>query len=133
MSSLLEDASAFHGHLGPYLVLGMRMGSLARRILNATPFEIRAEIHTEGRTPRSCILDGIQFTSGCTLGKRNIALIESTELFGVFYKNDTSLRITVKKEITERIAEAKDIEECAKDFFEKDDTELFEYDTPEKC
>lgn len=133
MSSLLERAAKFHGHLGPYLVLGLRMGVLAKNTLNVNPFEIRAEIHTEKRKPRSCIVDGIQFTSGCTLGKGNIELLESEEIFGVFFKKNRKIVIKVKKEIVEDIAKVSDIEEHARILFEKKDEELFEYDKSKKC
>jgi len=133
MSSVLERAAEFHGHLGPYLVLGMKMGVLAKNTLNADPFELRAEIHTEKKTPRSCILDGIQFASGCTLGKGNIDLRESDEIFGVFYKDNNKIVIKVKKEILEKIEKVSDMEEYSKILFEKKDEELFDYDNPEKC
>jgi len=131
--SILKRAAEFHGHLGPYLVLGLKMGVLAKNTLNADPFEIRAEIHTEKITPRSCILDGIQFTSGCTLGKGNIDLRESDEIFGVFYKDNSKIVIKVKKEILEKIEKVSDMEEYARILFEKRDEELFEYDKVKKC
>lgn len=131
--SILKRAAEFHGHLGPYLVLGLKMGVLAKNTLNADPFEIRAEIHTEKITPRSCILDGIQFTSGCTLGKGNIDVMESDEIFGVFYKDNSKIVIKVKKEILEKIEKVSDMEEYARILFEKKDEELFEYDKVKKC
>ncbi|MCD6467225.1 MAG: formylmethanofuran dehydrogenase subunit E family protein [Methanomicrobia archaeon] len=131
--SILKRAAEFHGHLGPYLVLGLKMGVLAKNTLNADPFEIRAEIHTEKITPRSCILDGIQFTSGCTLGKGNIDVMESDEIFGVFYKDNSKILIKVKKEILEKIEKVSDMEEYARILFEKKDEELFEYDKVKKC
>jgi len=131
--SILKRAAEFHGHLGPYLVLGLKMGVLAKNTLNADPFEIRAEIHTEKITPRSCILDGIQFTSGCTLGKGNIDLRESDEIFGVFYKDNSKIVIKVKKEILEKIEKVSDMEEYARILFEKRDEELFDYDKVKKC
>jgi len=133
MSSILERAAEFHGHLGPYLVLGLRMGVLAKNTLNADPFEIRAEIHTEKKKPRSCILDGIQFASGCTLGKGNIDLLESDKIFGVFFKGNSKIVIKVKKEILENIEKVSDMEKYSKILFEKKDGELFKYDKTEKC
>ncbi len=133
MSSILERAAEFHGHLGPYLVLGLRMGVLAKNTLNADPFEIRAEIHTEKKKPRSCILDGIQFASGCTLGKGNIDLLESDKIFGVFFKGNSKIVIKVKKEILENIEKFSDMEKYSKILFEKKDGELFKYDKTEKC
>ena len=131
--SILERAAEFHGHLGPYLVLGMKMGLLAKNKLDATPFEIKAEIHTERKTPRSCILDGIQFTSGCTLGKGNIDVIESDEIFGIFFKGESKFVIRIRKDILDTLKNISDMEEYAMILFEKRDEELFEYDKVEKC
>ncbi len=131
--SILERAAKFHGHLGPYLVLGMKMGLLAKNKLDATPFEIKAEIHTERKTPRSCILDGIQFTSGCTLGKGNIDVVESDEIFGIFFKGESKFVIKIRKDILDTLKNISDMEEYAMILFEKRDEELFEYDKVEKC
>ena len=131
--SILERAAEFHGHLGPYLVLGMKMGLLAKNKLDATPFEIKAEIHTERKTPRSCILDGIQFTSGCTLGKGNIDVVESDEIFGIFFKGESKFVIRIRKDILDTLKNISDMEEYAMILFEKRDEELFEYDKVEKC
>ncbi|MCD6126829.1 MAG: formylmethanofuran dehydrogenase subunit E family protein [Methanomicrobia archaeon] len=131
--SILERAAEFHGHLGPYLVLGMKMGLLAKNKLDATPFEIKAEIHTERKTPRSCILDGIQFTSGCTLGKGNIDVVESDEIFGIFFKGESKFVIRIRKDILDTLKNISDMEEYARILFEKRDEELFEYDKVEKC
>jgi len=131
--SILERAAEFHGHLGPYLVLGMKMGLLAKNKLDATPFEIKAEIHTERKTPRSCILDGIQFTSGCTLGKGNIDVVESDEIFGIFFKGESKFVIKIRKDILDTLKNISDMEEYARILFEKRDEELFEYDKVEKC
>jgi len=111
----------------------LRMGVLAKNTLNTNPFEIKAEIHTKKKTPRSCILDGIQFTSGCTLGKGNIGIIESDEIFGIFLKNNSKIVIKVKKEILENVEKISDMEKYSKILFEKKDEELFDYDKIKKC
>lgn len=77
---LLEYATRFHGHLGPWLVLGLRAGRRAARVLKATPFQLEAVVHCPARTPYSCFLDGIQLGSGCTLGKGNIRHIRSSRV-----------------------------------------------------
>ncbi len=133
MNGQLERAAEFHGHLGPYLVLGMKMGDLARKTLHANPFELRAEIHTESKTPKSCILDGVQFTSGCTLGKRNIELKKDGKIMGVFFKDERKFVVSIREEIIEKIGKTSDIEQYAQKLFEMSNEELFEYDTPEKC
>ena len=65
----------FHGHLGPFVVIGYRMGQHALTLTGSDGhFGIRAHVHTGDRPPRSCLIDGIQLGAGCTLGKRNIQL-----------------------------------------------------------
>ena len=66
----------FHGHLGPYVVLGYRMGRFARKFLGKNPFGLRAEVFTGSTPPISCLVDGIQVGSGCTLGKGNVSIKE---------------------------------------------------------
>lgn len=68
----LAAACRFHGHLGPWLVLGLRAGEYAARKLKASPFEIKATVWCGPRPPFSCFLDGVQLGSGCTMGKANL-------------------------------------------------------------
>ena len=69
----LRRAAAFHGHLGPWLVLGLKAGAFARRKLAASPFVLRARVFCPAGTPYTCFVDGVQFSSGCTMGKGNIS------------------------------------------------------------
>ena len=73
----LIELARFHGHLGPFIVLGYRMGRYALAHLDENPFALYAKVYCSGITPQSCLSDGVQLGSGCTLGKRNIELIIS--------------------------------------------------------
>jgi formylmethanofuran dehydrogenase subunit E len=69
----LENLRRFHGHLGPYAALGFRVGQYAlARVHGHAHFGVEAEVRCAGQTPESCLLDGIQFSTGCTMGKRNL-------------------------------------------------------------
>jgi hypothetical protein len=71
----LTAIRSFHGHLGPYVVLGYRMGRLALETTGSPGhFEISVVVHCTLKPPRSCLIDGVQLGSGCTLGKRNISV-----------------------------------------------------------
>lgn len=71
VQALLKE---FHGHLGPYVIAGYRLGTAALRRLGATKyFRIRAEVWCPDRPPPSCAIDGVQVATGCTLGKQNIS------------------------------------------------------------
>jgi hypothetical protein len=56
---LLMRAVEFHGHLGPYLVLGLRAGLYANQVLGKDPMETEARIKTKTSPPESCFADGV--------------------------------------------------------------------------
>lgn len=74
----LVRAGEFHGHLGPWLVLGAMVGQDAVKRLDTEGYwdiEITVWLPPERqRQPWSCILDGLQVSSGATLGKQNIRM-----------------------------------------------------------
>lgn len=69
---LLHRAISFHGHGGPFLVVGLQMGLAALRMLEASGlFDLCCSVKLRS-PPDSCVIDGIQFSTGCTMGKCNI-------------------------------------------------------------
>jgi formylmethanofuran dehydrogenase subunit E len=75
LTSLIKKAADLHGHLGPFLVIGVRMGSLAKKILNANAEEnneFRVTARLPLLTPFTCIIDGIQATTQCTVGNQKL-------------------------------------------------------------
>jgi len=93
---LLREAVRFHGHLGPFLALGLKAGLYAVEVLGRDPFKMKAVVGTEPRPPRSCFVDGVQITTGCTMGKRNITLKEGGGLSVLFSKEELRLFLKVK-------------------------------------
>ncbi|MEO0085271.1 MAG: formylmethanofuran dehydrogenase subunit E family protein [candidate division WOR-3 bacterium] len=101
----LAAASRFHGHLGPWLVLGLRAGEHAARVLKASPFEIKATVWCGSRPPFSCFLDGVQLGSGCTLGKANIRHIPSSGSCRVTFRAPSgSLTLRLRPELAAELA-----------------------------
>ena len=99
----LEEARAFHGHLGPFLALGYMAGSIAVRELKPEDeHDLEAKLKIPLKRPFSCIIDGVQCSSGCTLGKGNIFVEDSEEFLLVFRKGDKSLMLEVKEGVIER-------------------------------
>jgi formylmethanofuran dehydrogenase subunit E len=78
----LAAAVQFHGHLGPWATAGLRMGMAARKAAGAEGyFDLAVECRGPlVRPPKSCFLDGLQVSTGATLGKRNLRWIEADEL-----------------------------------------------------
>lgn len=78
MNEILRRIREFHGHLGPYVVIGYRMGMLALEQLGAKKyFDITVESSAGDTPPVSCMNDGLQLSTGCTFGKGNISNIAS--------------------------------------------------------
>jgi len=93
----LARMKEFHGHLGPYVVLGYRMGMIAlERTGSGGHFEISAEIHSVLSPPRSCLIDGVQLGSGCTLGKRNITVEETAGPPFAIFTTPGGRKVTVR-------------------------------------
>ena len=125
---ILDRLSDFHGHLGPYVVIGYRMGRVANREIGEDPFEKEALAMTGRNPPLSCIVDGIQLSSGCTLGKGNMEVNGGDEPSVEFSGDGRSLKITLKKEITKLIAKTdeEEMEEVSDRLFRMPEEEIFE-------
>lgn len=71
---LLDKARDLHGHLGPFLVVGVRAGLRGLRELQTRKenLDVSATARLTYSVPYSCILDGIQVATGCTIGNRRL-------------------------------------------------------------
>ncbi|MFX1449200.1 MAG: formylmethanofuran dehydrogenase subunit E family protein [Promethearchaeota archaeon] len=105
---LIERAKLFHGHLGPFLIIGLRMGLLAHKKLKPKDIHsLKAIVKTKLTTPYSCIIDGIQVSSLCTLGKNNIRVFESNTSEAIFESKTNKIKIKVREEIINKIISLK--------------------------
>jgi formylmethanofuran dehydrogenase subunit E len=78
----LKSAAQFHGHLGPMMTFGARMGMAALKAVDAKGY-FDVEITCEGpmtKPPESCFLDGLQIATGATLGKRNLEWVKADKI-----------------------------------------------------
>ncbi len=115
LKAIYDQAVQFHGHPGVFLAIGIRMGLLALKYLNSKGhFELEAFIQTRERPPYRCLLDGIQFSTGCTIGKGNLEIKYSAngDIFGVFKtQSGKKFEIKVLPEFLEHIKkQIKDID-----------------------
>ncbi len=80
LESRIREAVRFHGHLGPFLVIGVRMGLFVLKILDPKgkrSKEMHAEFQIPILPPFSCVLDGVQVTTGCTVGNQRLHINNS--------------------------------------------------------
>lgn len=124
----VADLAAFHGHLGPYIVIGYRIGKYARKHVCDNPFDLRARVYCAGMPPQSCLADGVQLGSGCTLGKRNIEIVESDDVAVEFEAGGLTVRVVPHSfdlpKGDDEDYEAR-IEAFAEEMYYLDDAELF--------
>jgi formylmethanofuran dehydrogenase subunit E len=96
---ILKKANCFHGHIGPFLVLGLKAGLFSNKTLGKDPFKNHVTVKTFPHPPYSCFVDGIQITTGCTMGKRNITLKTGKSLSVVFFNDKKRLELIIKTNI----------------------------------
>jgi len=83
----LREAIKFHGHLGPYLILGILAGEFALKKLKTKKyFGLRVNVWGANRKPQSCFIDGLQLSTGATYGKGNIKKLNGS-LIKVRFRN----------------------------------------------
>ena len=130
MNDTLKQIERFHGHLGPYVVIGYRMGLIANKKLGSDPFSKKAVVSSGKKPPISCIVDGIQISSGCTLGKGNI-LINDEDLAKAEFSNKDgkqtiiSLKSSIRREIETKVTK-ENMVSYSEEIFNRTDEELFE-------
>lgn len=129
INDMIERGIKLHGHAGPYLNLGIKMGLMALEMLNVKGyFDLSIEVELEYRTPISCLLDGLQISTGCTLGKGNIKFKDNHNLVQVFFKTgNKGLLIVLKPEIDQLLNfEKKTCEDLGQEILNMTNKELFE-------
>ncbi len=131
LDALIERGTQLHGHCGPFLVLGVRMGLQALSLLQHPGyFGIRAESYAGVEPPLSCLNDGIQIGSGCTLGKGNLVIVGS-EAARVRFAADPGLStcIDVRAGVLEAIRR-REISELGTELLRRPAHDLFSWNDP---
>lgn len=93
---ILDKAVEFHGHLGPFLTIGVRIGLIGLEKIStdrSESFTVMASL--PHRVPFSCIIDGIQVSTNCTVGNQRLSLNDSPHIQVVFKRNDKGQKVIV--------------------------------------
>lgn len=128
----LKEAVKFHGHLGPYLILGILAGELAvRKIRYKKYFGLKVKVWGVDKKPKSCLIDGLQLSTGATYGKGNIEKLNGPAIKVEFYNRPNRKKVTLqfKQSLIEKLGEAKthkDSEILAKQLYKTGYSELFD-------
>lgn len=133
-SELLNEAIKFHGHLGPFLVLGLKAGLYANGVLGKDCFRTRVFVETKLSPPYSCLIDGIQVATGCTMGKRNIEVRDGNLISIKFTRDNRVLEMRLKEEVLEYLKDMRTEEDArrkALEIMRKPVNELFDFNATE--
>jgi formylmethanofuran dehydrogenase subunit E len=128
----LKEAVKFHGHLGPYLILGILAGESAVKKLGCEKyFGLEVKVWGANKKPKSCLIDGLQLSTGATYGKGNIHKFNGALIRIDFYNKSNNKRISLKlknglKERLESAKTHKDAEILAKELYRTKHLELFD-------
>ena len=98
----IKEAVKFHGHLGPYLVLGLLAGRLGLKKTAAKKyFGLDVLVYGVGKKPKSCLIDGLQLSTGSTYGKGNIKKYKSRDIKIIMrnQKNNKKLSLFITKQL----------------------------------
>ena len=127
----LKEAKKFHGHLGPYLVLGILAGEIALKKLRCRKyFSLKVRVWGATKKPKSCIIDGLQLSTGSTYGKGNIKKLNGRKIKIDFCNlaNHKKIILELKDNFIQRLQRTKthkDSELLAKQLYNIDPLEPF--------
>ncbi len=131
--SEIDVARFFHGHFGPFLALGVKMGELALKELGCGKFGLKGVLRLKKSTPYSCIVDGVQIKTGCTWGRGTLQVLETNnpaDVTGMFWFSGKKIEIKVRRRVIEEMIKGlseDNMEERALDIYHGKPRELFEY------
>ena len=133
MPAELAAASDFHTHLGPYLVIGLRMGRIVVREFGTKPFSYRVSARTGSRPPYSCLVDGIQLATPCTTGNGGLRVETERTMSITATRSGEELVVSLRNEVYRRIEDEcteENQERFALEIWEMPEHELLEIERP---
>lgn len=96
----------FHEHLGVYSIIGAKMGLRAREYFNIGIDELLVESCAGLNPPISCLSDGLQVSTGATLGHGTISIMETDPRPAArFAFKNTTIEIRLEPALQDRIRE----------------------------
>jgi len=93
-----------HRHLGIYSIIGAKMGIYARERLTAPLDSLTVVSMAGNKPPVSCLNDGLQVSTGASLGRGTIEIDDSSpRAAAIFIYNDQKLTLKLKEHIVRQI------------------------------
>jgi pyrimidine-specific ribonucleoside hydrolase len=96
-----------HGHTGIYSIIGAKMGIRALEFFHVGVNNIKATSYTGTKPPLSCLNDGVQISSGATIGQGLITIADTVLNIPtlIFECNNQIIKMTLKENIAHQMQE----------------------------
>ena len=93
----VKTAADFHGHLGPFLALGVRIGLIGLRELQTRRGDLKLHATTllACKVPFSCTIDGIQAVTQCTVGNGRLQIKNVKNRFAASFQLNQKSEVTI--------------------------------------
>jgi formylmethanofuran dehydrogenase subunit E len=90
----------FHGHLGIYSIVGAKMGIYAREYFGVGIDQLEIISSAGTKPPYSCLNDGLQVSTGATLGRGTISVSaeSNTSAQAIFIYKGKKIKVKLKEE-----------------------------------
>jgi formylmethanofuran dehydrogenase subunit E len=128
----LKEAINFHGHLGPYLVLGILAGEFGiKKIKCRKHFGLKVKVRGANKKPKSCLIDGLQLSTGATYGKGNIQKINGNKI-RISLKSlhdNKKIEMSLKEKVTKRLDNLRghnESEKFARELYKTEPLKIFD-------
>lgn len=94
-----------HGHTGIYSIIGAKMGIRACEYFNVGVNNLKVTTFVGNNPPLSCLNDGIQISTGATIGQGLITISDTVIQIPtvIFEFNKQKIKITLKAEISKQM------------------------------
>ncbi len=101
----ISMTNEIHGHTGIYSIIGAKMGVRAMEFFNVGVNNVEVITFAGKKPPLSCFNDGIQISSGATIGQGLITVSDSISKIpsAIFEFNNQQVSISLKPEIAEKM------------------------------
>jgi pyrimidine-specific ribonucleoside hydrolase len=101
----ISMTNEIHGHTGIYSIIGAKLGIRAMEYFNVGINNMEVTSFAGNKPPLSCFNDGIQISTGATIGQGLITISDSisTVPTAIFEFNDQQVKISLKPEIAEQM------------------------------
>ncbi len=116
---IVEFARKLHGHVGPFLVIGIKMGLAAKRALKTSDQELTiltANVRVPLHPPFSCLLDGIQVATTCTVGNQRLQIADAGVIEATFSMQERKVIVTLSQTFTEQLKQKQDRDQLTEQY-----------------